>query len=103
MPDLQVNDDVLADSERRLGKLKSEFDSLDHQKEDLQGVWGSGDIAGAMDEFFDNWSHYRKKLLASIEDVGGMVSTTRKTFTKADDKLAESSADHSGAARKAGH
>jgi hypothetical protein len=103
MPDLQVNDDVLADSERRLGKLKSEFENLEHQKDDLHGVWGSGEITDAMGEFFDNWSHYRKKLLSSIEDVGGMVTTTRKTFANTDNKLAQSTADHSSAARKAGH
>ena len=94
MSDLIVNDEVLADSEHRLTRLHAEFQHLDDQKKELYGLWGSGDIADAMNDFFDNWSYKRKKLLSSIEDVGGMVTDTRKAFRDTDDKLAK--AEHHG-------
>lgn len=89
MTDLRVTDDVLADSERMLATLHSEFGAIRHHRDDLRHVWGSGDVAGAMDSFVDNWSWYRKKLLNSIESVGGLVSSARDTFRETDRHLAK--------------
>ncbi len=50
MADPQVNDEVSGDSERRLNRLHSDFSHLNSQK----------------------------KLLTTIESVGGMVTDTRK-------------------------
>lgn len=94
MADLQVNDEVLADSERRLNRLHSEFNHLDDQKGDLELIWGAPVVEAAMGNFFDNWSHYRKKLLTTIEAVGGMVTDTRKVFREADGKLAKNLTGH---------
>ncbi len=94
MADLEVNDGVLADSERRLGRLHSEFSNLDGEKDYLTDVWGAEAVKGSMDGFYDNWSHYRKKLLSTIEAVGAMVTDTRKVFREADRKLARTLTDH---------
>lgn len=94
MSDLQVNDEVLADSERRLNRLHTEFSHLDGEKSQLDSIWGAPAVKGSMDGFFDNWTHYRKKLLTTIEAVGGMVTDTRKVFREADGKLAKSLTDH---------
>ena len=94
MADLRVNDEVLADSERRLSRLHTEFSHLDGQRDHLDSMWGAPDVKGAMGGFFDNWSHYRKKLLTTIESVGGMVTDTRKVFREADAKLANSLTGH---------
>ncbi|PWI45902.1 hypothetical protein [Streptomyces sp. ICBB 8177] len=88
MADLQVDDRVLADSERRLSRLHGEFARLGGQRDSLHAELGAPAMAGAMDEFFDNWSHYRKKLLGSIESVGTLVSQTRSTFRRVDERLA---------------
>lgn len=88
MTDLKVTDDVLADAERLLARLHSEFGAIDHQRDDLRHVWGAGPVAGAMDAFVDNWSWYRKKLLSGIESVGALVSSSRATFRDADRHLA---------------
>lgn len=47
-----------------------------------------------MGGLFDNRSHYRKKLLTTIEAVGGMGTDTRKVFREADGKLAKSLTRH---------
>ncbi|MEU6174433.1 hypothetical protein ABZ832_21240 [Streptantibioticus parmotrematis] len=88
MADLQVDDRVLADSERRLSRLHGEFARLDGQRDALHAELGDSAMADAMDEFFDDWSHYRKKLLSSIESVGTLVSHTRSTFRRVDERLA---------------
>jgi hypothetical protein len=105
MADLQVNDGVLAESERRLTRLHSEFSHLDDEKDDLGPIWGAPAVEKAMGGFFDNWSHYRKKLLTTIESVGTMVTDTRKVFRETDAKLAKSVAGHGRAHNggKAGH
>lgn len=58
-----------------------------------------------MGGFFDNWSHYRQKLLTTVEAVGGMVTDTRKVFREADDKLAKNLTrhGHTHGGGKAGH
>lgn len=88
MTDLMVTDDVLADAERLLTRLHSEFGGIGHHRDELRHVWGSGDVADAMDAFVDNWSWYRKKLLSSIEAVGGLVGSARETFRETDRHLA---------------
>ncbi len=94
MADLRVNDQVLADSELRLSRLHRELGHLDDERDGLQASWGASVVADAMDGFFDNWSHYRGKLLTGMEAVGTLVSQTRATFGAVDERLAR----HGGAA-----
>lgn len=98
MADLQVNDQVLADSELRLSRLRAEFRHLDDQRDGLHASWGSGAVADAMDGFFDNWVRYRKKLITSIEAVGTLVVETRTTFRRVDEQLARGRSPHDHAA-----
>lgn len=90
MTDLRVTDHVLGDAERQLVKLHAEFRGISAHRDDLRPVWGSGAVAGAMDAFIDNWSYYRRKLLADIESVGGLVGSARETFKETDRHLAKS-------------
>lgn len=98
MADLQVNDQVLAESERRLSRLRSEFRHLDDQRDHLHALWGSAAFADAMDDFFDNWVRYRRKLITGIEAVGTLVSETRSTFREVDERLAHGGRAHGSAA-----
>jgi hypothetical protein len=88
MTSLRVTDDVLADAERLLARLHAEFSGIAAHRDELRHAWGSGAVAGAMGSFVDNWSWYRKKLLADVESVGGLVSSARETFREADQRLA---------------
>jgi hypothetical protein len=88
MADLRVDDRVLADCELRLGRLHREFRYLDARRDHLHGVWGAGQVADAMDDFYDNWTHYRRRLITRIEAVGRQVATVRTTFHDVDRRLA---------------
>jgi hypothetical protein len=88
--DLRVTDDVLGDAERQLAALHAEFRTIAAHRDDLRPVWGSAAVAGAMDDFVGNWSWYRRKLLARIETVGGLVASARETFRETDRRLARS-------------
>ncbi|MDI5965069.1 hypothetical protein [Streptantibioticus silvisoli] len=88
MADLRVDDGLLADCELRLSRLHREFRDLDARRVDLAGLLGSREVADAMDGFFDNWTHYRAKLLTALETVGTQVAQTRTTFRHVDERLA---------------
>jgi uncharacterized protein YukE len=88
MADLRVDDRVLADCEVRLGRLHREFRHLDSRRDHLRTAWGAGAVADAMDDFFDNWTHYRRTLLTRMETVGRQVAVTRTTFRRTDEHLA---------------
>jgi hypothetical protein len=91
MTDLQVTDEVLADAERLLAKLHTEFRTVAAHRDELHDAWGAAPVADAMDAFVDNWSWYRKKLLTRIESVGGLVGSARDTFRQTDQRLARAS------------
>ncbi|MER7802065.1 hypothetical protein [Streptomyces parvulus] len=88
-PDLTVDYDFLADCERKLGQLKKTFEDIGHRRDDMKEHWGSGHIAGVMEDFVDNWDDYRTRLIESIESVGGLVAGSKKAFEDLDKQLAE--------------
>lgn len=88
MTDLRVTDEVLADAERLLGRLHSEFGGIAEHRDDLRHIWGASPMAHAMDAFVDNWSWHRGRLLGGIESVGGLVGSARETFRRTDQRLA---------------
>src|SRR6478609_5839136 len=53
MTDLRVTDEVLADAERLLGRLHSEFGGISEHRDDLRHIWGASPMAHAMDAFAD--------------------------------------------------
>ncbi|MBT2398710.1 hypothetical protein [Streptomyces sp. ISL-100] len=87
--DLIINVDVLVTSEKRLGTLKSEFETIDKQKDHMRQFWGSGEIADAMDEFVDNWENYREKFIQNIDSLGKMVTAAINGFDGLDKELAD--------------
>ncbi|MDV6288799.1 MULTISPECIES: hypothetical protein [Streptomyces] len=88
-PDLTVDYDFLAGSERTLGQLKKTFEDIENRRDDMREHWGSGIVANAMEEFVDNWDDYRTRLIESIESVGKLVAGTKKAFHQLDDELAK--------------
>ncbi|MFE1286923.1 hypothetical protein [Streptomyces sp. NPDC058751] len=88
-PDLTVDYDFLADSERMLGQLKRTFKDIENRRDDMRRHWGSGAIADAMGDFVDNWDDYRTKLIEGIESVGQQVAGTKKAFEELDHKLSK--------------
>ncbi|MFE6336233.1 hypothetical protein ACFVOK_23960 [Streptomyces sp. NPDC057798] len=88
-PDLIVDYDFLMDSEKKLGQLKKTFEDLEDRRDDMKEHWGSGDVAGAMKKFVDNWDDYRTRLVESIESVGKLVASSKKAFEDLDEELAK--------------
>jgi uncharacterized protein YukE len=88
-PDLTVDYDFLSDCERRLGQLKKTFEDIENRRDDMKEHWGSGAVAGAMEDFVDNWDDYRTRLIESIESVGQLVAGSKKAFKDLDDDLAK--------------
>ncbi|MFD6432708.1 hypothetical protein [Streptomyces venezuelae] len=87
--DLSVDITLLKSTEKQLHSIKSEFDGIDEWKKELRGVIGEERMVKAMSTFVDNWDRHRGKLVEQIEEIGGWVESTRKTFEKADLDLAE--------------
>jgi len=52
------------------------------------GVLGSGELAGAVDDFVDNWKIHRKKLVASVEAHQKMALDSAEAYENTDEGLA---------------
>ncbi|QXQ24868.1 hypothetical protein C0Q96_21225 [Streptomyces albidoflavus] len=100
--DLTVDIELLTSSEKRLGGIKHEFESLEEWKSDVRAVLGSDRMSKAMGTFVDNWDRHRKTLIGDIEQMGGYISTTRKAFEKVDRELAEEARKKRGEKRQGG-
>ncbi|MCF2435137.1 hypothetical protein LV779_13060 [Streptomyces thinghirensis] len=87
--DLTVDYEFLADCERKLGQLKKTFEDIEDRRDDMKEHWGSGAVAGAMEDFVDNWDDYRTKLVESLESVGKLVAGSKKAFEDLDEQLAK--------------
>ncbi|MGD1222795.1 MULTISPECIES: hypothetical protein [Streptomyces] len=88
-PDLTVDYDFLAESERKLGQLHGTFKDIENRRDDMHRHWGSDAVAKVMVDFVDNWNDYRTKLVESIESVGKLVAGTKKAFEDLDDELSK--------------
>jgi hypothetical protein len=85
MADLVVDYSLLEQVESTLGGLKKEFENIQAQEQGYTGAYGSGDVAGAMDDFAGNWSYHRDKIVKSMEalakSVHEVVTDTQKFDT----------------------
>ncbi|WP_435615045.1 hypothetical protein HFP71_15510 [Streptomyces sp. ARC32] len=88
-PDLTVDFEFLADCERKLGQLKKTFEDIEDRRDDMKEYWGSGAVAGAMEDFVDNWDDYRTRLIESITSVGGLVAGSKKSFEDLEQQLSK--------------
>ncbi|MER6677613.1 hypothetical protein [Streptomyces sp. NPDC000983] len=87
--DLTVDYELLTESEKKLGQLKTTFEDLEKRRDETRQHWGSHDIAEAMDKFVENWDDYRTKLIESLDSVGKLVAGTKKAFKDLDHQLAK--------------
>ncbi|CAL9296331.1 hypothetical protein [Streptomyces sp. SudanB66_2053] len=88
-PDLTVDYDFLTECERKLGQLKRTFEDMENRRDDMKEHWGSRAVAGAMQDFVDNWDDYRTRLVESLDNVGKLVAGSRKAFDDLDGELAK--------------
>ncbi|MER5524187.1 hypothetical protein ABT075_06165 [Streptomyces sp. NPDC002677] len=88
MTDLGVDYAYLYTIKRDLKTVRREFKECSSHQEDMRDEYGSELVAGAMEDFSDNWDDHRKELLGNIDQVGKMVEQSIKGFEDLDQDLA---------------
>ena len=82
MADFVVDYALLQQVENTLKDLVSQFQNIQAQEQGYTGAYGSGDVAGAMNDFAGNWSYHRGKIVDSmnslIKSVDEILSQTQK-------------------------
>lgn len=70
-----------------LGRIR---DALQHAEAASPGagVLGVGGLAGAMDDFVDNWEIHRRKLVSSVEAHQKMATDSAEAYESTDEQLA---------------
>lgn len=87
MTDLKVNYASLDDSERSLQQIATALEGAEARRAANADIWGSSDVAGAMNEFVGNWDRHRKQLVESLKSVGEMCASSRDCFAGTDQQL----------------
>ena len=97
MAELEVDIAALRNMAGRLKGLKEEFESQDALTSGHQHAVGSPEIAGALDDFADNWSDKRKELGEMLEEVAGYAVMAADAYAETEQALA-ANIDESAAA-----
>jgi len=87
----------LRDMAGRLKGLKEEFESQEDTVSGYDDAVGSNEVAGALEEFANNWSDKRRELAEKLEEVAGYASMAADAYHQTEGDLA-SSIDDSKAA-----
>ncbi|MEV7321795.1 hypothetical protein [Streptomyces sp. NPDC093970] len=82
---VKVSTAELWEISRSIGKLKSDFE---HAK-DLVDSYGSGDVAGALDDFAEDWKKKREQLWDGLEFLGKTAGEAAKAYDGVDRHLAD--------------
>ena len=82
MADFVVDYSLLQQVDKTLKDLVNQFQDIQSQEQGYTWAYGSGDVAGAMDDFAGNWSYHRGKIVDSmnslIKSVEEVMSETKK-------------------------
>jgi len=82
MADFVVDYSLLQQVDKTLKDLVNQFQDIQAQEQGYTGAYGSGDVAGAMDDFAGNWSYHRGKIVDSMnalsQSVEEVMSETKK-------------------------
>lgn len=93
MVDLRVNYTVLDQSRSSLEQITQALEGATRHSDGLDGIWGNGDVAGAMADFVDNWDRHRGELLESLRSVAEQCGATCDTFRGTDSQLSSELTD----------
>jgi hypothetical protein len=88
MTDLRISYADLSATNGALLVLINDMENIQTDTSAYDGAMGSGDVAGAMDNFAGNWSVHRKKLLGNMQNVQSMVQGALTDFPETDRKAA---------------
>lgn len=89
MTDLRISYQDLESTKSTMSSLVNEFQNIQTQQSQYDWAMGSGDVAGAMDNFAGNWNYHRKQLLGKMQNLDSMVGEALTQFPKTDRGLAK--------------
>jgi len=85
--DLKVDYQLLESISGTMGSILPEIESMSDNVSDCDWAYGSGDIAGAMGGFANNWSKHKSQMVANMKTLQSMVQQTVQAFQKTDNQL----------------
>jgi hypothetical protein len=85
--DLKVDYQLLESISGTMGSILPEIESMSDNVSDCDWAYGSGDIAGAMGGFANNWSKHKSQMVANMKTLQSMVQQTVQGFQKTDNQL----------------
>jgi hypothetical protein len=88
--DLKIDYQLYETSYSKLTYLSSQLQDIQAQQAEYDGVMGSGDISGAMDNFAGNWTNHRNQIVNNINSLTQMVQKALTDFPKTDRDLGQS-------------
>ncbi len=99
MTRFEVDVAALRDMSARLKGLKDEFESQEDTVRGYEEAVGSPEIAGALDDFADNWSDKRKEIGEMLENVAGYAQMAADAYRETEDQLSSSMQPSAGPRR----
>lgn len=86
---VKVSAAELREISRSVAKLKSGFEHAKDLVDSYGAEIGSGDVAGALDDFADDWKKRRKQLCDGLEFLGRTAGAAAKAYDGLDQHLAD--------------
>ncbi|MGW7241684.1 WXG100 family type VII secretion target [Streptomyces sp. NPDC054813] len=86
---VKVSTSELREISRSVAKLKSNFEHAKDLVDSYGSEIGSGDVAGALDDFADDWKKKRKQLCDGLEFLGKTAGEAAKAYDGVDQHLAD--------------
>ena len=86
--DFAVDYPLLEQVDKTLKDLVSQFQNIQAQEQGYTGAYGSGDVAGAMNDFASNWSYHRGKIVDSMNALSKSVEEVLSETKKFDSGMA---------------
>ena len=87
MAELEVDIAALRDMAGNLKELKREFETQDVRVAGYADAVGSDEIAGALEEFANNWSDQREEIGEMLQEVAGYAMIAVEAYTEVENVL----------------
>jgi hypothetical protein len=88
--------DDLGDAVAGLGRLQSDYESASQVQEAAAGVFGYPGLAGAVEDFVDNWRHHRENQLETLSGTRESLQSITENYLEQDRAGAAELRDQAG-------
>jgi hypothetical protein len=86
---IKINTGTLREMGGQLGRLRDEFNHSTDITGAASGEMGSGDVAGALNNFASDWSKKRDTLTKSLDTLSKTATQSAETWDGLDSHLAQ--------------